>query len=99
LRGDSPGGRYLDEHQVLRQQAARIDHCRRHARGAYQAHAEIDKRFVEYLLELSDGVTSRIIDILGRTALQNTPDKSKKVGLPQLQFIGARSSVRGLDST
>jgi AAA+ superfamily predicted ATPase len=51
---------------------------------------EIDKRFVEYLLELSDGVTGRIIDVLRRAALQGIADKSQKVGLQQLQFIGAR---------
>lgn len=50
---------------------------------------EIDKRFVEYLLELSDGVTGRIIDVLRRAALQGIADKSQKVGLQQLH-IGAR---------
>jgi Cdc6-like AAA superfamily ATPase len=54
-----------------------------------KAAAEIDKRFVEYLLELSDGVTGRIIDVLRRAALQGIVDKSKKVGLQQLQYVGA----------
>jgi hypothetical protein len=40
---------------------------------------EIDKRFVEYLLELSDGVTGRIIEILRRAAFQGLADKSQKV--------------------
>jgi hypothetical protein len=31
---------------------------------------EIDKRFVEYLLDLSDGVTARIIEVLRRAAFQ-----------------------------
>jgi Cdc6-like AAA superfamily ATPase len=54
-----------------------------------KAAAEIDKRFVEYLLELSDGVTGRIIDILRRAALQGIIDKTQKVGLQQLQYVGA----------
>jgi hypothetical protein len=37
---------------------------------------EIDKRFVEYLLELSDGVTGRIIEALRRGAFQAIADKS-----------------------
>jgi hypothetical protein len=37
---------------------------------------EIDKRFVEYLLELSDGVTGRIIEVLRRAAFQGLADKS-----------------------
>ncbi len=55
-----------------------------------KAVVEIDKRFVEYLLELSDGVTGRIIEVLRRAAYQAIADKSKKVGLPQLQIVGAR---------
>lgn len=55
-----------------------------------KAPANIDKRFVEYLLELSDGVTGRIIDVLRRAAIQGIADKSQKVGLQQLQFVGAR---------
>jgi hypothetical protein len=55
-----------------------------------KALAAIDKRFVEYLLELTDGVTGRMIDVLRRTALQGILDKSQKVGLQQLPFVGAR---------
>jgi AAA+ superfamily predicted ATPase len=55
-----------------------------------RAVVEIDKRFVEYLLELSDGVTGRIIKVLRRAAYQGIADKSQKVGLPQLQYVGAR---------
>ena len=51
---------------------------------------EIDQRFVEYLLELSDGVTGRIIEVVRRAAYQAIADKSKTVGLPQLQYVGAR---------
>ena len=52
--------------------------------------AAIDKRFVEYLLELSEGVTGRIIDVLRRAALQGIADKTQKVGLVQLQVAGAK---------
>jgi hypothetical protein len=52
--------------------------------------AAIDKRFVEYLLELSEGVTGRIIDVLRRAALQGIADKTQKVGLVQLQVVGAK---------
>jgi hypothetical protein len=54
-----------------------------------KAAADIDKRLVEYLLELSDGVTGRLIDVLRRAALQGLTDKSKRVGLQQLQYVGA----------
>jgi putative transposase len=42
------------------------------------------------LLELSEGVTGRIIDVLRRTALQGIADKTQKVGLVQLQVVGAK---------
>jgi hypothetical protein len=45
-----------------------------------KAVVEIDKRFVEYLLELSDGVIGRIIEIRRRAAYQAIADKSRKVG-------------------
>ena len=51
---------------------------------------EIDKRFVEYLLELLDGVTGRIIEVLRRAPFQGLADKSQKVGLQQPQHVGAR---------
>jgi len=52
--------------------------------------AAIDKRFVEYLLELSEGVTGSIIDVLRRAALQGIADKTQKAGLVQLQVVGAK---------
>jgi hypothetical protein len=55
-----------------------------------RAFARRTKRFVEYLLELSDGVTGRIIEVLRRAAFQALADKSQKVGLQQLQHVGAR---------
>ncbi len=51
---------------------------------------EIDKRFIAYLLELTDGVTGRVIDVLRRAALQGLADRTRKVGLDQLQYVGAR---------
>jgi len=54
-----------------------------------KAVVEIDKRFVEYLQELSDGVTDRIIQDLRHAASQSIADKSRKVGLLQLQYVGA----------
>jgi hypothetical protein len=50
----------------------------------------IDKKFVEYLLELSEGVTGRIIEVPRRAALQGIADKTQKVGLVQLQAVGAK---------
>jgi hypothetical protein len=55
-----------------------------------RASAAIDKRFVEYLLELSECVTGRIIEVLRRAALQGIADKAQKVGLVQLQVVGAK---------
>ena len=45
--------------------------------------AAIDKRFVEYLLELSEGVTGRIIEVLRRGALHGIADKTQKVTIIQ----------------
>jgi hypothetical protein len=56
--------------------------------------AAIDKRFVEYLLALSEGVTGRIVDVLRRAALQGIADKTQKVGLVQLQVVGAKNPCR-----
>lgn len=50
----------------------------------------IDKRFVEYLLELTDGVTGRIIDVLRRGATHSLTLRSKTIGLEELQHVGAR---------
>jgi hypothetical protein len=51
---------------------------------------DVDKRFVEYLLELTDGVTGRIIDVLRRTATHFLTLGSKTMGLKELQHVGAR---------
>jgi hypothetical protein len=55
-----------------------------------RAPGAINKQFVEYLLELTDGVTGRLIDVLRRAAVQATADRSRRVGLEQLQYVGAR---------
>ena len=46
--------------------------------------------FVEYLLELSEGVTGRIIEVLRRAALQGIADKTQRVSLVQMQVVGAK---------
>jgi hypothetical protein len=46
--------------------------------------------FVEYLLELTDGVTGRIIDVLRRTAAHAQTLRPRSVSLEALQNIGAR---------
>lgn len=50
----------------------------------------VDKRFIEYLLELTDGVTGRIIDVLRRAACHTLTLRSKVMGLDELQYVGAR---------
>jgi len=55
-----------------------------------RAPAAINKQFVECLLELTDGVTGRVIDVLGRVAGQAIADRTRRVGLDQLQYVGAR---------
>lgn len=51
---------------------------------------------MEFLLELSERVTGRIIDVFRRAALQGIADKTQKVALVQLQVVGAwMSSVVG----
>src|SRR5208282_2020755 len=58
-----------------------------------KAAVEIDKRFVDYPLELSDGVTGRIIEGLRRAAFQGLADTSRKVRLRHLQH-GCRLLIR-----
>jgi hypothetical protein len=36
----------------------------------------LDRRFVEYLIELTDGVTGRIVDVLRRAAMQAMTKRS-----------------------
>lgn len=52
--------------------------------------ATINKQCVEYLLEPTDGVTGRVIDVLRRAAGQAIADRTRRVGLDQLQYVGAR---------
>jgi len=58
-----------------------------------KAALEIDKRFVEYLLELSDGVTGRIIEVLRRAAFQANADKSQKGGASAARICGSPYAV------
>jgi hypothetical protein len=44
----------------------------------------------EDLLELSEGVTVRIIEVLRRAALRGIADKTQKVGIAQFQAVGAK---------
>jgi len=55
-----------------------------------KAPAALDRRFVEYIVELTDGVTGRIVDVLRRAAVQAMTERSRRVGLEELQFVGAR---------
>jgi Cdc6-like AAA superfamily ATPase len=55
-----------------------------------KAPGALDRRFVEYIVELTDGVTGRIVDVLRRAAVQAMTERSRRVGLEELQFVGAR---------
>ena len=64
-----------------------------------KAAVEIDKRFVECLLE-SDGVTGRIIEVLRRAAFQASADKSQRVGLSSSntwELVCHQSAAEGRD--
>ena len=50
----------------------------------------IDRRFIEYLLELTDGITGRIIDVLRRAAVHALTLRTKSVGIEELQYVGTR---------
>ena len=49
----------------------------------------IDQHFIQYLLELTDGVTGRIIDLLRRAAINAVAKKAKTVTIDQLLAAGA----------
>jgi hypothetical protein len=53
-----------------------------------KAPAALDRRFVEYIVELTDGVTGRIVDVLRRAAMQAMIERTRRVGLEELQFCG-----------
>ncbi len=59
------------------------------ARPVRKAPGALGRRFVEYIVELTDGVTGRIVDVL-RAAVQAMTARSRRVGLEELQFVGAR---------
>jgi hypothetical protein len=58
-----------------------------------RAAVEVDKRFVEYLLELSDGVTGRIIEVLRRAAFQAIADKIPEGGASAAPICGSPYAV------
>jgi Bacterial TniB protein len=60
--------------------------------------AALDRRFVEYIVELTDGVTGRIVDVLRRAAMQVMTERPFRVGLAELQFVGARLPQRSANS-
>ena len=49
----------------------------------------IDQHFIQYLLELTDGVTGRIIDLLRRAPINAVAKKAKTVTIDQLLAAGA----------
>jgi hypothetical protein len=53
-----------------------------------KAVVEIDKRFVEYLLELSDGVTGRIIEVLRRRRLPRHRRQIPESRIPAAPICG-----------
>jgi len=54
------------------------------------ATAAVDRRFVEYLVELTEGVTGRIVDVLRRAAMQAMNERARRVSLEELQYVGAK---------
>ena len=51
---------------------------------------DIDRRFLAYVLELTDGVTGRVVDLLRRAAIHAATMNSQRIGLEVLQHVGAR---------
>jgi hypothetical protein len=51
---------------------------------------ELDRRAIAYMLELTDGVTGRVVDLLRRAAKYALSIRSKRIGLEVLQHVGAR---------
>jgi hypothetical protein len=51
---------------------------------------DFDRRAIAYTLELTDGVTGRVVDLLRRTASHTLLSRSKHLGLESLRYVGAR---------
>jgi AAA+ superfamily predicted ATPase len=49
----------------------------------------IDRRFVAYVLELTDGVTGRVVDLRRRAAVHAATTHGRRIGLEVLQHVGA----------
>jgi len=58
-----------------------------------KAVADIARRSVAYLLELTVGVTGRIVNVLRRAALLGLADRFCKIGLDQPRYVGVRISA------
>jgi len=54
---------------------------------------EIDKRFVKYLLELSDCATGRIIEVLRRAAFQGLAEKTSESGASATPICGRPHAI------
>ncbi len=50
----------------------------------------VDRRFLAYVLELTDGVTGRVVDLLRRTAIHAAATDSQRISLEVLQNVGSR---------
>ncbi len=55
--------------------------------------AALDRRFIAYVLELTDGVMGRVVDLLRRAALHAMSTKSQRLNLDVLQYVGARLPI------
>ena len=56
----------------------------------HNAAAALDRRAVEYIIELTDGITGRVVDLLRRAAAHAMTLPSKRISLDVLQHVGAR---------
>jgi hypothetical protein len=75
---------------LLQQTRAVAPEIARFLAAVNRTESEELRRFIEYLLELTDGVTGRIIDVLRRAASHTLTLRSKIMGLDELQYVGAR---------
>ena len=75
---------------MLQQTRAVAPEIARFLAAVNRTESEELRRFIEYLLELTDGVTGRIIDVLRRAASHPLTLRSKIMGLDELQYVGAR---------
>jgi AAA+ superfamily predicted ATPase len=55
--------------------------------------ADLDQRVIAYLLELTDGITGRVTDVLRRAAAHAIATRSHRITLDTLQYVGAHLPV------